>query len=91
MTVGGGGGESSSTLVDSRGSFSIRRAAVLLGGRVEFSRCLGMLGAARGCSGLLRLGTALHSHSPGLLINRSGYSHVYTGLEFGEVKIGVRV
>jgi hypothetical protein len=34
--------------------------------RVEFSRC----------SGLLRLGTVLHSHSSGLLIHRSGHSHV---------------
>jgi hypothetical protein len=53
--------------------------------RVEFSRC----------SRLLRLGTALHSHSSGLLIHRSGYSHVCSGLEvemeFVEVKIGVRV
>jgi hypothetical protein len=53
--------------------------------RVEFSQC----------SGLLRLGTVLHSHSSGLLIHRSGYSHVCSGLEvemeFGEIKIGVRV
>jgi hypothetical protein len=51
--------------------------------RVGFSRCLG----------LLRLGTVLHSHSSGLLIHRSGYSHVCSGLgvemEFGEVKIRV--
>jgi hypothetical protein len=51
--------------------------------RVELSRC----------SGLLRLGTALHSHSSGLLIHRSGFSHVCSGLkeemEFGEVKIRV--
>jgi hypothetical protein len=44
---------------------------------------------------LPRLGTVLHSHSSGLLIHRSGYSHVCSGLEvemkFGEVKIGVRV
>jgi hypothetical protein len=54
-----------------------------------------MLRDAQGRSGLLRLGTALHSHSSGLLIHRSGYSHVCSGLEvemeFGEVKIGVRV
>jgi hypothetical protein len=53
--------------------------------RVEFSRC----------SGLLRLGTVLHSHSSGLLIHRSDHSHVRSGLDvkmaFGEVKIGVRV
>jgi hypothetical protein len=45
------------------------------------------------CSGLLRLGTALHSHSSGLLIHRSCYSYVFSGLEaemeFGEVKIRV--
>jgi hypothetical protein len=50
---------------------------------------------AQGCSGLLRLGTVLHSHSSGLLIHRSGHSHVRSGLEaemeFGEVKIRVRV
>jgi hypothetical protein len=44
-------------------------------------------------SGLLRLGTALHSHSSGLLIHRSGYSYVCSGLEvgmeFGAVKIRV--
>jgi hypothetical protein len=49
----------------------------------------------RAAQGLLRLGTVLHSHSSGLLIHRSGYSHVCSGLkvemEFGEVKIGVRV
>jgi hypothetical protein len=49
--------------------------------RVEFSRC----------SGLLRLGTVLHSHSSGLLVRRSGCSHVCSGLkvemEFGEVEI----
>jgi hypothetical protein len=39
--------------------------------------------------GLLRLGTALHSHSSRLLIHHSGYSHVE--MEFGELKIGVRV
>ena len=54
-----------------------------------------MLRDAQGCSGLLRLGTALHSHSSGLLIHRSVYSHVCSGLEvemeFGEVKISVRV
>jgi hypothetical protein len=54
-----------------------------------------MLKAAPGCSGLLRLGTALHSYSSGLLIHRSGCSHVCSGLkaemEFGEVKFGVRV
>ncbi len=37
--------------------------------------------------------TALHSHSSELLIHRSGYSHVCSGLkveiEFGEVKIRV--
>jgi hypothetical protein len=51
--------------------------------RVEFSRC----------SGMLRLETALHSYSSGLLIQHSGYSHVCSGLkvemEFGEVKIRV--
>jgi hypothetical protein len=45
------------------------------------------------CSGLLRLETALHSHSSGLLIHRPGYSHVRSGLEveieFKEVKIRV--
>ena len=44
-------------------------------------------------SGMLRLRTPLHSHSSGLLIHRSGCSHVYSGLkaemEFGEVKIRV--
>jgi hypothetical protein len=28
-----------------------------------------------------RFGTALHSHSSGLLIHRPGYSHVCSGLE----------
>ena len=67
--------------------------------RVELSRCSGLLraysGLLRACSGLLRLGTVLHSHSSGLLIHRSGCSHVCSGLkvetEFGEVKFGVRV
>jgi hypothetical protein len=39
--------------------------------------------------------TASHSHSSGLLIHRLGCSQVCSGLEvemeFGEVKIGVRV
>ena len=52
-----------------------------------------MLRVAQGCSGLLRLGTVLHSHSSELLIHRSGYSHLCSGLEvemeFGEVKIRV--
>ena len=42
---------------------------------------------------MFRLGTALQSHSSGLLIHRSGYSHVRSGLkveiEFEEVKIRV--
>jgi hypothetical protein len=54
-----------------------------------------MLRAAQGCSGLLRLGTVLHCYSSGLLIHRSGYSHVCLGLEvemeFEEVKIGMQV
>jgi hypothetical protein len=54
-----------------------------------------MLKAAQGCSGLLRLGTALHSYSSGLLIHRLGYSHACLGLkvemEFREVKFSVRV
>jgi hypothetical protein len=62
---------------------------------VELSRCSGLLRAAQGCSGLLRLRIVLYSHSSGLLIYRSGNSHVCSGLEvkieFGEIKIGVRV
>ena len=54
-------------------------------------RCSGRL---RDAQGLLRLGIALHNHSSGLLIHRSGYRHVCPGLEmkmdFGEAKIDVR-
>jgi hypothetical protein len=57
-------------------------------GRIQW-----MLRAAQGCSGLLRLGTVLHSHSSGLLIHRLCYSHMCSGLEvemeFGEVNIEV--
>jgi hypothetical protein len=53
--------------------------------------CSGMLRDAQGCSGLLRAAQGCS----GLLIHRSGYRHVYSGLEvemdFGEAKIGVRV
>jgi hypothetical protein len=35
----------------------------------------------RGPGQLLRLGTVLHSHSSGLLIHRSGYTHVCLGLK----------
>jgi hypothetical protein len=59
-------------------------------GRIQ--SMLRLLRAAQGCSGSA---TVLHSHSSGLLIHRSGYGHVCSGLkvemEFGEVKIGVRV
>ena len=64
----------------------------------EWSRILpswGAQGKFSQCSGVLRLGTVLQSHSSGLLIHRSAYSHVCSGLEvemeFGEVKTGVRV
>ncbi len=51
------------------------------------------LRGAQGCLGLFRFGTTLYSYSSRLLIFRSGYSPICSGLEtemkFGEVKIGV--
>jgi hypothetical protein len=59
----------------------------------EWPRIRPPWGAQGRIQSMLRLGTALHSHSSGLLIHRSGCSHVCSGfkveMEFGGQDSGV--
>ena len=64
--------------------------------RLEFSQRSGLLRAAQGCSGLLRLGTVLYgpqlqaAYSP-LKLQSHVCSDLEVEMELGEVKMGVRV